>query len=384
VTTVTLTTAEAQESRRRSIARLLYLDWLRGLAVLMMILWHVVDAWTRLDDRDSELFRAVGFTGGWAAPLFLLLAGVSIPLAGESRLARGTTRAEASWTLQRRGWLVFALAHLFRLQSFILNPAASWNSLLKPDILNILGLGIVLTAWLWGRARDARWTSGLLWLIVPAVIVVVVITPLAHTWEWPTVLHPRLEAYIRPVGNYGVFSLFPAVSYVLIGGYLGMRIAAGRGREAATHLRIAVAGVVVWSVGGALTAQSLRPWAMWGDPVAGVAVRIGMMLLLVSYSRWAFRSWPAERFSRMVVLGRNSLFVYWVHVELVYGTFSFVVRRRLDLGWSLVGYVLVVGLMYGLAAVWSRRQRGTLVPEHMAAPPPGFTTPFEPRVAGGI
>jgi hypothetical protein len=281
--------------------------------------------------------------------------------------------------------LVFAAAHLFRLQSFILNPAGSWNSLLKPDILNILGLGIVLTAWLWGRADNARWTSGVLWLIVPALIIVVVITPLAPTWEWPTMLHPRFEAYIRPVGNYGVFSLFPAVSYVVIGGYLGMRIAAGRGQQATTHLRIAVAGVMVSSVGWGLTAQLLRPWSMWADPVAGVAVRIGMMLLLVSYSWWAFRSWPAERSSRMVVLGRNSLFVYWVHVELVYGTFSFVVRQQLDLGWSLVGYVLVVGSMYGLAVLWSRRQRGPLVPEHMAAPPRGFaTTPLERRFVGGL
>jgi len=31
--------------------RLASVDWLRGLAVLCMILWHVVDAWT-VPERD--------------------------------------------------------------------------------------------------------------------------------------------------------------------------------------------------------------------------------------------------------------------------------------------------------------------------------------------
>jgi hypothetical protein len=61
------------------------------------------------------------------------------------------------------------------------------------------------------------------------------------------------------------------------------------------------------------------------------------------------------------------LFVYWVHVELAYGAFSFAVRQRLTLGWSLVGYAIVTLVMYQLAVLWSRRARGPIVPEHMVA-----------------
>ena len=354
--------------RRAAVARLMYLDWLRGLAVLMMILWHVVDSWTVPDGRSSGVFRAVGFTGGWAAPLFLFLAGISIPLSGLNRVARGSTAAEASRALQRRGWLVFAAAHLFRFQSFILNPSGTWNSLLKPDILNILGLGIVATAWLWGRTAEAGWRSQFAWMVGLAVFIVGVLTPLAPTWSWPTVLHPRLEAYIRPVGNYGVFSLFPAVAYVLAGGAVGGRLAAAQDRLATFHVRLAVAGALLLAVAWLCGEPVFRPAARWANPVGAVSVRIGTMLVLVSYAWWAFHRWPAGRFSRMVLLGQHSLFVYWVHVELVYGTFSFAVRQRLSLGWALIGYVLVVALMYGLALVWSRRSRGPIVPPHMAAP----------------
>ena len=66
--------------------RLAYLDWLRGLAVLIMILWHTMDSWTSPAARHNAMFAFITLAGGWAAPLFLFLAGVSVALAGESSL----------------------------------------------------------------------------------------------------------------------------------------------------------------------------------------------------------------------------------------------------------------------------------------------------------
>ena len=66
--------------------------------------------------------------------------------------------------MQKRGWQVFLLAHLFRFQSFLFNPNAKWSGLLKPDILNILGLGLAGTSFLMGRATTAAKPMGL-WLL---------------------------------------------------------------------------------------------------------------------------------------------------------------------------------------------------------------------------
>jgi hypothetical protein len=41
------------------------------------------------------------------------------------------------------------------------------------------------------------------------------------------------------------------------------------------------------------------------------------------------------------------LFVYWIHVELVYGYASWSLRQRLDLVQTTVAYVLFCALMYG-------------------------------------
>ena len=135
--------------------RLASVDWLRGIAVLCMILWHVVDAWT-VPERDPIAFKILGFIGGWAAPLFLLLTGVSIALAGDAQMRKGRSRADASRALQKRGWQIFLLAHLFRFQSFLFNVNGRWNTILKPDILNILGLGMVAAAIAWRRPCQGR------------------------------------------------------------------------------------------------------------------------------------------------------------------------------------------------------------------------------------
>ncbi len=58
--------------------------------------------------------------------------------------------------------------------------------------------------------------------------------------------------------------------------------------------------------------------------------------------RRKFTTWsPLEEF------GRASLFVYWIHVEMVYGFFSRSIRRSLSLEWALAAYVLfTVFLLY--------------------------------------
>ncbi|HVT48904.1 MAG TPA: heparan-alpha-glucosaminide N-acetyltransferase domain-containing protein [Vicinamibacterales bacterium] len=345
-----------------------YIDWLRGVAVLCMIEWHSIDAWSVTSGRDSAAFDVVGFIGGWAAPLFLFLAGVSLPLAGEARMARGLERRAAARTLERRGWQIFVLAHVFRFQSFLLNPGAAWNAILKPDILNVLGLGLVATAWCWGR--DETFRGRLRWLIVPAITIVVVITPWAQVWTWPSLLYPRFEAYIRPVGNYGVFSLFPAVAYVFAGAAVGQWIGANGPDTARFHARLAAAGLAVLAVGG--LARIVEPYG-GGAVAAGVEAfgwRIGMMTLALSASWLLVHRRPADRWSPLVIFGRTSLFVYWVHVELAYGIFSYPLHHALPLPWAVAAFALLTGAMLAVAVVWMRVRLAPgqpVVPAHMAA-----------------
>lgn len=350
--------------------RRLYIDWLRGLAVLCMVLWHVVDSWHVPEERDTPAFAAVVFFAGWAAPMFLFLAGLSLPMAATARMAKGLTRSAAVGGVMTRGWQVFLLAHLFRFQSFLLSPNAAWNGLLKPDILNILGLGMIMAAFAWGRATTGR--GRVIWLLVPT-LTVLVFTPWAREWWWPSLLHPRLEGYVRVVNGNAVFSLFPAVAYVFAGTFVGSLLVESTARDEERFFRrAACVGLVLLTVAiGSSYVPTAPDVQRWTSPGLIVTLRIGAMLMALAGMRALLGQRTLAPSNPMLALGQASLIVYWVHVELAYGNVSYPLHKALSLGWALAGYAGVTLGMYFLAAWWLRRPaHRPLVPAHMVAPAP--------------
>ena len=79
-----------------AIRRRRYLDWVRGLAVLVMIQAHILDSWTRPDARESWQFAWANIVAGFGAPLFLFLAGASVALSAGSKWRVGGVREIAA------------------------------------------------------------------------------------------------------------------------------------------------------------------------------------------------------------------------------------------------------------------------------------------------
>src|SRR5206468_7310128 len=136
------------------MTRRTYIDCARGIAVLLMIEAHTIDAWTRPASKSSVAFGNATVLGGFAAPLFLWLAGVGVALSA-ARAAERSTRPAAVAAICRRGLTIFVLAFLFRLQAFVLSPGGALLGLLRVDILNIMGPGIALAGVLWGLSAQA-------------------------------------------------------------------------------------------------------------------------------------------------------------------------------------------------------------------------------------
>ena len=201
-----------------------YLDWVRGIAVLVMIEAHVVDSWTAAPDRFSKAFAWAMVVGGFGAPLFLLLAGVAVSLSAGSKARRlGDTRA-ACLAVMRRGLEIFLLAFVFRIQAWILG----WSSprfLLRVDILNVMGPAIVMSAALWGMRATFR---GRVVVFMIATLATTFLTPIVRLSTMVGRLPDPIEAYLRPVGSLTSFSFFPWAGFVFAGALLGVLLDAVR------------------------------------------------------------------------------------------------------------------------------------------------------------
>jgi predicted acyltransferase len=331
-----------------------YLDVMRGLAVLIMIEAHVIDGWTRVADRANPWFGRSLILGGFGAPLFLLLAGVAIPLSAASKARRlGEDRAAAR-AVVRRGLEIFVLAFLFRFQAFVISQSSP-RALLKVDILNIMGPAIIATAWLWGafggrRARLAAFAA------VTAALAFA--TPVVRAFDWLAALPDFIEGYIRPVPGITNFAIFPWAAFVPAGACAGLLIEEARDRASESRLLagIGTAGVVL-ALAAYAASYLPSPYArsnFWTSSPAFFFLRLGAMLgvlgLAYLWDVYATR----RRWRPLEILGRSSLFVYWIHVEMVYGIVSLPLHGAMSLGQAWLALLLFSAFILVLTVAKNR------------------------------
>jgi uncharacterized membrane protein len=342
-----------------------YLDWVRGVAVLIMIEAHVLDSWTHAADRARPLFGYAIILGGFGAPLFLFLAGIVAVLSAEAKVRKSRDFA-ASWrAAQMRGWQLFGLAFLFRLQSFVLSGANNAIDLLKVDILNIMGPAIAVAAVLGSIVRRSGSRAV---LFAGAAAAMSVLTPFVRGTPLLAWLPDPVEWYFRPVPGRTNFTLFPWAGFVFAGSAVGVVLAAFRSPERSHRIQIALGTtgiLLVWLAYQASFLPSMYARTdFWTTSLSFFFLRVGLLILVLPLGYlWAhapFRH-KLSTWSPLEVMGSASLFVYWIHVEMVYGFFSRPIRRSLGLEAAVAAYVLFTLFLLGLVGLKSAIVKGRAI-----------------------
>ena len=137
--------------------RLAYIDWMRGLACVLMFQTHYYDSWLNPEARKTTFFMWSQLGGTLPAPLFLFLAGISFALVTDKLRQKGLAPNRIAQRTIRRGAEILALGLLFRLQEYVIAWGwAPWSDLLRVDILNTIGIsmmlmGVCAVRWNWVR-----------------------------------------------------------------------------------------------------------------------------------------------------------------------------------------------------------------------------------------
>jgi uncharacterized membrane protein len=339
-----VTSAPTPDRRRAA-----YIDWTRGLAVLLMIEAHTVDSWTRLSSRGSTAYGYAIMLAGLAAPLFLWLAGVSIPLAAASGVRRGLSRRAAAENVVKRGLEIFILAFLFRLQAFILSPGAHPVTLFRVDILNVMGPAIAIAALVCLLIES---NALLITTFSVLAVAVTMATPIVRHLAIVDRLPPVLQWYVRPSGDNTTFTSFPWVGFVFAGAAVGVLLSAADTKQGERRLLtvVGLTGIVALAGGfyGSTLPSIYADSSFWTTSPAYFAIRAGILMTTLAVMFAIERAVPAavRALRRLAHFGQRSLFVYWIHVELVYGYASWAIRRRLPLWGTVIAYVLFAAAMY--------------------------------------
>jgi uncharacterized membrane protein len=354
--------------------RLAWIDWMRGLACILMFQTHCYDAWLGGDARNSSFLKGSQILGTLPAPLFLFLAGVSFSLVTDKLIRKNLTPGEITRTMVRRGAEIFAFGLLFRLQEFLI--AWGWapkSDLLRVDVLNIIGLSMMLMALLCGfilLVRGKREDSVVKEraFVIGAIAVAAIIallTPLLYTTWRPTWLPWWIESYIDGCHNLGapqpwLFPLFPWSAFAFTGLAAGFILFSERvrGRIAATLAWFGAVGAVAIIASLQLDHASFQLYSTydyWHTSPNFFMMRVGLLLVIcfASYTwcRWGLGSLG---FSPLIQLGQTSLLVYWVHIEFVYGRFSLLPKRAQSIAGASRGLAEIFLFMLLLSLLRTR------------------------------
>jgi hypothetical protein len=378
-------------------SRKLWLDWQRGLAVLFMVEVHILDAWVSPAAPRGGLYSILLMIGGFAAPGFLYMAGLSQALADEAQERKGLApAARRRQALGRAVWLL-SIAYGFRLAEYVLGGAFrrpdGWRDLLKVDILNVIAVGLALSAVL-AVGRPRRWrallagaAAGALVLATPPIADVLrhfdlpragqAADPLARVAPGP--LADVALAYVYGSWPRANFSILNWAAFLLAGAAVAPLVARGRKPLLWLGLGAALYGTG-WLVDHGPDVYAYQ--SFWRTSPAWFLMRIGIcagftgLLQLVPDAAERPLGW-------LSALGRQSLVAYVVSVELTYGALvadallraGVGVRKGLSLPGTLAAMVVMVAVTWATCVGWERFQAWRKARPAPASRPTGSSTP---------
>ncbi len=342
-------------------SRLQYLDWLRGLAVVLMIQVHVSDSFLKESLRTTEWYGLSQLLGGLAAPLFLFMAGISIALVFDRMVQKGAASTPLVEKAIRRGAWILLLAYAFRIEQVVTwYPYANWPDVLKVDILNCIAVSSLMAgiaaAFVTNRRRNAALLAG-------AAAAIILLAPVIAPMRGgrPPILLSYALSYINGNGRLDYFTFFPWAGYTFAGaaaGYLLLEARKGE-REYPFMLWSAVFGAVLFFIGYEVNRHpGLMPGLASYSRLSPhyVFQKLGyIFILLYGAYRWSNRK-RADRWSPLLLFGQTSLLIYWLHIEFVYGRLR-MFRNSLGVPGTAAQLLWLVPLMVGIAALRMRWKR---------------------------
>jgi len=346
--------------------RLAYIDWMRGLACVLMFQTHCYDSWLSPEARKSPVLIWSHLLGTFPAPLFIFLAGVSFALVTERLRQMGVDRTTIAKQTILRGAEVLGLGILFRIQEFLLGFGyAPWTDLFRVDVLNILGLSMILMGvlcYFTGSASLGTDRTRSILAAFGAATIIAMLTPPIWTTVRPKFLPWPLESYINGVHIFNapqpwLFPLFPWAAFAFAGLAVGffLQTEFAKHRESLAFALLGIFGIAASALSQLFDKSPVHLYAVydyWHSNPDFLLMRSGLHLVILFASyvwcRWGFAQ---TGFSPLIQLGKTSLLVYWVHIQFVYGGLSILPKRQCSVAKATLGLAIIFLAMLVLSLI---------------------------------
>lgn len=295
--------------------------------MIMMIQGHVIHELTLPAQLDLNIFpwNIWEFFRGLTAPVFLVVSGAVQVFANkrDSNGAITTTviRKRFTMALILLGigyFLVFPASKLYHL---LVMPWTSWQHFFQINILQLIGITLLFVLLLFVIIRN---TKVLGYTSLALSILVFAFTPTVHLYDWFSVLPEYIAPYLSQQ-NGSIFTIFPFTGFMLFGVAFGcyLKLSTPDKRNKLIVKSGLILGTLFLIIGLPTYYYIKSQHFFFIEPFKGNTgmslIRLGCVMYIISGITLLYehvKKWS----SYYSLFGRRALFVYVIHLILLYGS----------------------------------------------------------------
>jgi len=342
--------------------RALFIDLLRALALLVMIEVHVFNEMLSQSFKSGLFYSTLNFINGLVAPTFLFVSGFVFVLSLQKGADELRSFGIKFWKKISRIAIIIAGGYslhtpYFSIEKLIQNwsPVVE-NQLFIVDILQCIGAGLLLL--LFARMIFRNNKSFYNFIII-TLILVIALSPYFWKIDFTRFLPIPLASYLNPSTG-SLFPVFPWFNFLFTGALFSKFYISYRNKEKEERFAVIslLMGIVFFTAGWvsldllpSYDIDIIRPHPLF------YLERLGAVLFLLGIC-WFYVNWRKNYHSFMLDVSRESLLIYWFHLQIIYRKFfggislTTIYGNKLDIFWTAMMTVAICILMINFAKGW--------------------------------
>ena len=340
--------------------RLIFIDVMRGIAVIWMIETHVVDVFLDNSLKHGSFYTLLNISNGFVAVAFIFCAGAGFWLAAMRKSADYKAFGQPLFVYLRRLFMILVIAYALHFPvpslSGLFNVSASgWIVFFESDVLQCIVYTSLIALFILMITPKLNYLP---WIFAILTVLVFFTSPIIRSWDAMGHLPPFWAALITgpPVSK---FPLVPWSGY-FFGGVAVTAFFMNSKNKHRTALAFFLVGLALafffqYSKILGVGYPGITNWWL-GSPghslfrLSGTISVFGLLFLLEKYYA---KTGPGNV---LKLSGQESLFLYVSHLLIVYNSANFGIDKLLGTGFgygiTFLIFVSVALLCYFAAVFW--------------------------------
>ncbi|MBI5473532.1 MAG: DUF1624 domain-containing protein [Ignavibacteriae bacterium] len=356
--------------------RILFLDYMRGFAVIFMVMGHSIDSVLARDVRVTDGFILYDAIRGFTAPIFLFVSGFAFTITTERRWSEFRTFSKATGKRLLKTVALFLIGYALHAPFFSLEKIlkettpALLEQFFQVDVLHCVGASLLMLQLMLFAIPSRRVFATIVGGLASAIV-------LASPIVWNIDFAPIVGSFFSPYFNQtqtSIFPLFPFACFLFTGVVMGHFYleAKEKGQENRFVKSMLVLAVVVVALGidFDLLPISIYPHHdYWKSSPSWFLVRIGIVTLVCAALNFVKRL-PDFAHRNLVTLGQSTLLIYPIHLMIVYGSAAnYGLMQRIGQTLAahqaaLIGVAVLVSMLM-LTYLWNYLRKNYFVPARL-------------------